>query len=157
MIRRIQESDNPKLAKLIRGIFDEYDAPKTGTVYSDPTTDKLYQLFQTIGSSCFVYTKNEIPMGCCGIFPTKGLPHGHVELVKFYLHHSVRGEGWGRSLFEKCLEAAKEMAYHAVYIESQDSFVEAVQLYKKYGFKHLNEPLGDSGHHNCKIWMVKRL
>ncbi len=40
-IRKIQESDNKCLALLIRNVFEEYNAPREGTVYSDPTTDNL--------------------------------------------------------------------------------------------------------------------
>ncbi|MDR1672691.1 MAG: hypothetical protein LBS09_04420 [Bacteroidales bacterium] len=41
-IRYIQEADNTALAQTIRNVFDEFDAPKQGTVYSDPTTDNLH-------------------------------------------------------------------------------------------------------------------
>jgi putative acetyltransferase len=42
-IRTILPTDNPILAKIIRDVFIEHDAPQHGTVYSDPTTDDLYQ------------------------------------------------------------------------------------------------------------------
>lgn len=157
MIRPIAKNDNPFLAQLIREVFEEHEAPKEGTVYSDPTTDQLYQLFQTKNSACFVLEENNVIGGCCGIFPTKGLPKDHVELLKFYLHPSFRGKGLGKALFEKCLIAAKIMGYAAVYIESQEVFKKAVQLYKSYGFKHLPAALGNSGHYNCRIWMLKKM
>ena len=42
-IRPIEEKDNPKVAAMIRDVFDEYNAVKEGTVYVDPTTDKLFE------------------------------------------------------------------------------------------------------------------
>ena len=45
-IRKIKESDNAFLAKMIRDVFEEHDAPQEGTVYSDPITDNLYAFFQ---------------------------------------------------------------------------------------------------------------
>jgi len=42
----VQAEDNLLLAKLIRQVFIEYNAPQNGTVYSDPTTDDLYTLFK---------------------------------------------------------------------------------------------------------------
>ena len=46
LIRPIQISDNQSLFKMIRAVFIEFAAPQEGTVYSDPTTANLYQLFQ---------------------------------------------------------------------------------------------------------------
>ena len=42
IIRSLEEKDNLKLAGIIREVFIEHDAPREGTVYSDPTTDNLY-------------------------------------------------------------------------------------------------------------------
>ncbi|MBL7917824.1 MAG: GNAT family N-acetyltransferase, partial [Bacteroidia bacterium] len=39
LIRQIKEEDNESLAKMIRYVFIEHNAPTKGTVYSDPTTD----------------------------------------------------------------------------------------------------------------------
>ncbi len=41
LIRKILPEDNSSLAKMIREVFEEFDAPREGTVYSDPTTDIL--------------------------------------------------------------------------------------------------------------------
>ena len=44
-IRPIEEKDNKEIAALIRKVFEEFDAPKTESVYSDPLTDRLFQSF----------------------------------------------------------------------------------------------------------------
>lgn len=49
-IRRVQSSDNEVLTELIRAVFLEHDAPREGTVYSDITTDQLYQLLKNENS-----------------------------------------------------------------------------------------------------------
>ena len=33
----------------------------------------------------------------------------------------------------------------------------AVGMYEKMGFKHLEKPLGNSGHFGCNLWMEKEL
>jgi len=33
----------------------------------------------------------------------------------------------------------------------------AVKLYKQNNFNHLKEPLGNTAHYNCTIWMIKEL
>jgi len=69
--RFIQASDNKKLANVIRNVFEEYDVPKCGTVYSDPTTDDLFVLFQKERAAFFVVEVDGIVAGCGGIYPTK--------------------------------------------------------------------------------------
>ncbi len=157
LIREIKEEDNPHLALLIREVFDEHGAPHHGTVYSDPTTDDLHDLFSKDRSVLFVAEKDNRICGCCGIYPTEGLDHDTAELVKFYLHGDFRGTGIGRSLMEKCIIAARDFGYNRLYIESMPQFAKAVRIYEKQGFRRIDHPLGNSGHTTCNIWMVKDL
>ena len=157
-IRKIEIKDNAALALIIRASLVEFDVPKQGTVYSDPTTDQLFELFETTPGSCyFVAEEDGELIGGCGVFPTPGLPAGYAELVKLYLSAATRGKGIGRLLMEKSFEAALELGYTHLYLESFPNLAKAVSLYKKAGFTSLNHSLGNSGHFACTIWMVKQL
>ena len=157
IIRQIQEKDNLPLAKIIREVFIEHDAPQKGTVYSDPTTDNLYDLFQTPKSILWVAEINNEIIGCCGVYPTKGLNENCVELVKFYLSKDARGKGIGKELMQKCIHSAREFEYTQLYLESLPQFSKAISMYEKQGFVRLNQSLGNSGHKTCNIWMLKEL
>jgi putative acetyltransferase len=157
LLRLVAEADNAALAQLIRTITDEYEVPREGTVYSDPRTDALYQLFQAPGSVFWVAEHDGRIIGCGGLYPSPGLNSGCVELVKFYLAAAARGRGLGRHLLNRCLESAQELGYQQVYLESFPQFVTAIAMYEKLGFKHLPGPLGNSGHSACTVWMVKNL
>ena len=154
---KIEQRDSENLAKMIRNVFIEHDAPKEGTVYSDPTTDNLYALFQYPESILHVVRVNDIAVGCCGIFPTAGLPDGCVELVKFYLEKEYRESGIGLNLFGMSIESAREFGYKSIYLESLPHYAKAVNMYEKNGFYYIKSPLGNSGHTTCNIWMVKDL
>ena len=156
-IRKVQKSDNKHLADLIRAAFIEYDAPRQGTVFSDPTTDNLYELFKNEKSVLWVAENDGEILGCCGIYPTDGLPKGCAELVKFYLLAKARGKGLGTVLMEQSIESAKELEYSEIYIETLPEFDNAVGMYERAGFEQLEKPLGDSGHTGCDIWMIKKL
>ena len=45
-IRKITAHDNAATASMIRTILREFKIDKPGTVYTDPTTDELYTLFE---------------------------------------------------------------------------------------------------------------
>lgn len=156
-IRKVRKSDNKFLAHIIKAAFDEHGAPKVGTVYSDPTTDNLYELFKNKRSMLWVVEETGEILGCCGIYPTDGLPDHCAELVKFYLLPKARGRGIGTRLMEQNIESAMELGYSELYLESLPEFDNAVRMYRKFGFKDLGKPLGESGHATCNIWMIKNL
>ena len=157
-IRPIEQKDNIDLAKVIRGALEEFGANKPGTVYFDPTTDALFELFNnTPGSFYFIALKDHQLVGGAGIFPTENLPEGTCELVKLYLHKDARGTGLGKQLLNTAMQWAKENGYTQVYLESMPELSKAVTIYENVGFKRIHQPLGNSGHCGCDIWMVKNL
>ncbi len=156
-IRKVNKDDNVFLATLIRKIFDEHNAPQKETVYSDPTTDNLYELFQVEKSLLWVVEIDNKIVGCCGIYPTTGLPKYCAELMKFYLAESSRGKGIGKILMEKSIASARELGYSQLYLESLPAFTNAIGIYESQGFLKLDKPLGESGHTTCNIWMLKEL
>lgn len=154
-IREIKPADNPGAAKMIRDVFDEHQAERRGTVYSDPNTDRLFELFAEEPQSVFYVAEadGEI-LGTCGIYPTPGLPEACAELVKFYLNAKARGQGIGRALMEKSTQAAKEMGYRQLYLESLPVFAQAVRIYEKQGYRPLEQPFSKE-HPGCNLWYLK--
>ena len=156
-IRPIQPSDNEPLATLIRQVFREFKIDKPGTVYTDPTTDALYELFQQPASAYFVAEEDGTILGGCGVYPTEGLPEGCAELVKFYLAAEARGKGVGNQLMQQSIATARELGYKQLYLESFPELARAVSMYEKAGFRRVSHALGNSGHYACNIWMLKDL
>ena len=157
VIRPIEEKDNEELAKLIRTVFEEFDAPRSESVYSDPTTDRLYQYFDRPDAKYWIALWKDTIVGGCGFYPTNGLPDGCCEGVKFYLSSSVRGKGIGSRLLLLAEEQAKKAGYNQLYIETFPCFQAAVSLYNKMGFKELDARLGTSGHTATTIHMIKQI
>jgi putative acetyltransferase len=156
-IRNIQLSDNKALAKIVRETLAEFGANRPGTVYYDPTTDTLFEIFQNLRSVYFVAEDDNHIIGGSGIYPSAGLPEDTCELVKMYLIPEARGFGLGKHLIEKCLQAAKDLGYKKVYLETLPELKKALKVYEKFGFKHLDGPLGNTGHYGCDKWMLKEI
>lgn len=157
LIRNIQLSDNPKLAVIVRDTLTEFGANVPGTVYFDPSTDALFELFQTPRSAYFIAEINGQIMGGAGIYPTEGLPPETCELVKMYLLPEARGLGLGRMLMQRCLETALAEGFKQVYLETLPELKQALSVYEKFGFEYLSAPLGNSKHFGCGLWMLKNL
>lgn len=156
-IRPIQPSDNTFIAKIIRDTLAEFGANHPGTVYYDPTTDALYELFQKEKSVYNIAEINGKIVGGGGIYPTAGLPTDTCELVKMYLLPEARGIGLGSKLIMQCLEQAKANGFSKVYLETMNELKAALKVYAGMGFTYLNGPMGNSGHFGCPLWMIKEL
>ena len=84
-LRPITKYDNIAIASVIRSILKEHGVNKPGTVFTDPTTDNLFELFEMENSNYWVALVDNEIVGGCGIYPTIGLPDGCIELVKLYV------------------------------------------------------------------------
>ena len=156
-IRPIQTGDNATIASIIRKTLTEFGANKPGTVYYDPTTDDLFNLFSAPDSAYFIAEVEGNIVGGSGVFPTHGLPAGCCELVKLYLLSEMRGQGLGLMLMEKCFQKAIDLGFSEMYLETMPELRTAIGLYEKAGFTFLTGPMGQSGHFGCDLWMIKHL
>lgn len=156
-LRNIEERDNKEIAEVIRSVFREFKIDRPGTVYFDSATDDLYSLFKKPGSVYWVAEENGKIIGGCGLYTTPGLPEDCAELVKLYLLQGERGKGIGRMLMEKTFESARDFGYRQLYLESMPELSKAIGIYEKAGFHFIPQRMGNSGHFNCDIWMLKEL
>lgn len=156
-IRDISSKDNVAMAKIIRDSLEEFNAAKPGTVYFDESTDRLSDVFAVPRGAYFVIDVDGELAGGAGFFPTEGLPLDTCELVKMYVAKKFRGNGYGQTLLEKCMQRAKKESFRKMYIESMPELKNALGMYEKNGFEYINHSLGNSGHTGCDLWMIKEL
>ncbi|NQX84458.1 MAG: GNAT family N-acetyltransferase [Flavobacteriaceae bacterium] len=157
LIREIRPEDNLKIENIIKAIFPEFGLPLVGTAYEDNETLQMYESYQGDNEVYFVLEVNNEVLGGAGIKPLNGFGNRVCELQKMYFSPKVRGKGYGKIMFEKCLDTAKKIGYKQCYLESASALKAAIHIYEAYGFKHLNNPLGNTGHYSCGVWMIKDL
>ena len=81
------------------------------------------------------------------IIGTAGLAYddnGVYELIKMTVAPAFQGRGISKLLMDKCLDKAKELKARKIFLYSNSQLTPALELYKKYGFKHVdasNSPL----------------
>ena len=157
LIRPINESDNKYIAVILRQVLIEMDIPRKGSAFEDPEIDKMYESYQSNRSIYFVVEENNKILGGAGINPLRDGDSDICELQKMYFHKSLRGRGIGNKIIELCLNFAVESNFKKCYIETMPNMVNAQKLYLRKGFYYINNPLGNTGHTACPIWMLKNL
>ncbi len=157
LIREIKPEDNPIIERIIKAIFPEFNMPLVGTAYEDKETPNMFESYQGKKEVYFVIEENGVVVGGGGIKPLRGFGDDVCELQKMYFSPSIRGKGFGKKMFDKCMQAAKDFGYKKCYLESASQLKAAIHIYEKKGFVRLNKPLGNTGHYSCGVWMIKDL
>ena len=157
VIREIKADDNAHIEQIIKACFHEFDIPLTGTAYEDVETTQMFESYQNDNEVYYVIDNNGDILGGAGIKHLKDFEDDICELQKMYYSPKVRGKGLGKKMFKKCLKVAKELGYKQCYLESASQLKAAIHIYESFGFKHLEGPLGNTGHFSCGVWMIKDL
>ncbi|WP_047546943.1 GNAT family N-acetyltransferase [Psychroserpens sp. Hel_I_66] len=156
-IREIRAEDNPQVEAVIKNCFKDFGLPTVGTAYEDAETPFMNEAYSEDRAVYFVVENGLEILGGAGIKQLKDYRGNVCELQKMYFSSKLRGQGFGKKLMEKCLEAAKDFGYEQVYLETIPTLEAAIHIYEEFGFKHRTEPLGNTGHYSCGIWMTKDL
>ncbi|CAM4299921.1 GNAT family N-acetyltransferase [Acinetobacter pragensis] len=158
-IRTIEQKDNVKIAYLIREVSKEFGlAAESGFAVADPILDNLYQVYQQPNAQYWVIESDQGEiLGGGGIAPLQG-DFSILEIQKMYFDDAIRGHGLAKQILSLAFEFAKQQQFKLCYLETTASLWQAVKLYEKLGFEHLDAPKGYTGHsHACEIWMQKQL
>ena len=156
-IRAIVEQDDPVIAKIVRDVLTEFGANRPGFAWQDPELDYMTRAYTPDGRSYMVVEVNGQVVGGGGIGEFECDQAKVCELQKMYLLPNTRGLGLGKLLMDALLQEARMAGYQQCYLETLSSMDQARELYKKTGFKLLDEPLGDSGHNACDEWYLLNL
>ncbi|WP_034040297.1 GNAT family N-acetyltransferase [Wocania ichthyoenteri] len=155
VIREIKPEDNAQIEAIIRACFHEFKIPLEGTAFADNETPRMYESYQNSNDVYYVIDDNGTILGGGGIKPLKGFEADVCEIQKMYFSPKVRGKGYGKLMFERCMQAAKAFGYKQCYLESASQLKTAIHIYETNGFKHLKGALGNTGHYSCGVWMIK--
>lgn len=156
-IREIQPQDNAEVKSVIQSVLVEMGVPKVGTAYEDVSLNDMYETYNGSRMAYFVVEEDGRIIGSAGIAPLQGGDDEVCELQKMYFLPEARGRGVGAEMMKTCLDYAKSEGFKKVYLETLPYMESARKLYARTGFESLKEPMGDTGHYNCTMWMIKEL
>ena len=156
-IREIKDKDNEKIKQVLVSVMTEFGVPDHGTALQDEELDSMSDAYKTENSIYYVVSADNIVCGGAGISKLKGTNKNICELQKMYFLPKIRGFGIGSKLIDMCLYFAKKKNYNLCYIETMYNMKDAQRLYQKNGFIYIDNPLGDTGHNSCPVWMTLEL
>ena len=157
-LRRITAEDNAAIANVIRQVSAQYGlTADKGYTVADPNLDELFELYSQPGSAYWVVEQDGRVVGGGGIAPLAHSEPDICELQKMYFMTSARGQGLAKKLALLALDYAREQGFKRCYLETTAFLKEAVGLYEHLGFKHIDGPLGRTGHVDCEVRMLKTL
>ncbi|WP_343782400.1 GNAT family N-acetyltransferase [Alkalibacillus silvisoli] len=156
-IREIEAKDNKTIEQIIKRSLESCDLNIPGTAYFDPQLSNLTQYYNLLPNAKYwvlVNDRDEV-VGGVGIGPF-GEKKEICELQKLYIKREYQGFGLSKKLMEEALNFAKEH-YTYCYIETMNQLQTANQLYIKFNFKQLTNPLEGSEHNAMDTWFIKEL
>lgn len=156
-IREIKAEDNQQVKEVVQSVLVEMGVPKVGTAYEDKALDDMTHTYKGNRRIYYVVEEEARIIGCAGIAPLNGLEEHICELQKMYFLPEARGRGIGSEMMKTCLDFAKVNGFKKCYIETLPYMENARKLYKRTGFENIEEPIGNTGHYNCTVYMIKDL
>ncbi|AXH63828.1 MULTISPECIES: GNAT family N-acetyltransferase [Providencia] len=157
-IRLIEQQDNAGIAAVIREVSAEHGlTADKGFAVADPILDTLFEVYSKPRSAYWVVEMDGEIVGGGGVSQVAGGDSQTAELQKMYLSSVLRGKGLAKQIVQMSLAFAKQQGYTRCYLETTKELQAAIKLYEKLGFEFIDEPLGNTGHSDCEIRMLKAL
>jgi ribosomal protein S18 acetylase RimI-like enzyme len=130
----IEEAESPHAVAEVRALLLEYEA--------DTGVDLCFQGFQEELASLpgsysrpngrlFIARSGKEAIGCIALRP---LQHGDAEMKRLYVRPSARARGVGQLLVNCLIEAAREIGYKRVLLDTLPTMARAQALYRSLGF-----------------------
>ena len=130
-LRPATTADSPAVRAMITAVLIEYGLPPV----PDSTDSDLFDLQASYhargGRFDVLCDQHGQILGSVGLLP---VGEHSVELRKMFLAAQARGQGHGRRLLEHALQWARAQGYVRMELETASVLVEAVALYRAYGF-----------------------
>ncbi|WP_022942950.1 GNAT family N-acetyltransferase [Psychromonas hadalis] len=154
-VKPIKRTHDKSICNIIKQVGREYGAIGEGFGPSDSEVEAISQHYLTINNSCyFIATIDNKVVGGAGI---ASFQENICELKKLFLLPESRGLGIGKALTAQCLSYAKNAGYQYCYLDTLSNMKSAIKLYESFAFKRLNQPLDNTIHGGCDVWMLKTL
>lgn len=131
---KIVRADSESLIEQVRELFIEY-ASSLGFDLDFQGIDKdfadLPGEYRLPDGCLFLALDSTRSVGCVGL---RRFRENVCEMKRLYVRPQFRGQGIGRSLTEMTIDAARNIGYACMRLDTVDTMKEAMDLYRSLGF-----------------------
>jgi N-acetylglutamate synthase-like GNAT family acetyltransferase len=128
--RQARNSDSEAIQAILKAAFKEYKINLPDS-YSFSDIENLEEEYLNAPGEFRVFLREQKIIGFFALLPSN---NSQIELKRLYLTVGERRKGLGRCLLKMALGVAKKSGYVQLHLETSSKFVEAVSLYRKFGF-----------------------
>ncbi|MCU0239111.1 MAG: GNAT family N-acetyltransferase [Pyrinomonadaceae bacterium] len=131
-IRSATNADCQNVQNLVFSVLREYglEPDLQGTDQDIADIEKHY--LNRGGIFELIEDENDKLLGTVGLYP---MDDKTIELRKMYFSKDLRGKGVGKQTLQRMIETATQLGFQKIYLETASPLVEAIHLYKKFGFQ----------------------
>lgn len=129
-LREATNDDIAAVKALVFSVLEEYAIPR-GDGSTDADLDDIEANYTRSNGYFTIVEQNNRIIASMGVLRVN---EETCELRKMYSIPDVRGRGLGRYLLELALLKARELGYRRMILETASPLIEAIALYKKFGF-----------------------
>jgi GNAT superfamily N-acetyltransferase len=119
----------------LRELFAELDADLSERYGPGEHVRVAAEEFEPPVGRLLLACQDEMPVGCAGVRPLPDFGDGIAELKRMYVRPAARRQGVARELLRACEEAARELGYRQLWLETGTRQAEAVALYSAAGYE----------------------
>jgi ribosomal protein S18 acetylase RimI-like enzyme len=124
------------------GLYEEADAD----LIENP------QKYIHAGGFIFLAHYTQKVVGTVSLIPSE---NNTFEIMKLGVLEGYKGLGIGRTLMQVCIDICKEKKAHRITLETSSKLKNAIQLYEKLGFLHVE--ITDSCYESADVKMILNL
>lgn len=132
---RLEPAVTPAQFESVRVLFREYQAALGIDLCFqgfEPELTDAERMYGPPGGRVLLAFVGDETAGCGAV---RQLAPRVGEIKRMYVRPGFRGRGLGRRLAETLLDAAAELGYRAVRLDTLPAMVEAIALYRSLGFR----------------------
>lgn len=142
IIEVLAQADEQEVISLIKRNMESFEESDSVLTATFRRLNNLYEIYCQEGGRLFVAkTGQGVCVACAGIGPLHGLPlsEGVGEVRDLVVNEEFRGQGIGSRLLHRCIDEAKVMGYHRLYLETSKHMINARKLFLRTGFRPVTE------------------
>jgi len=141
-------SPTDPLVSVVRQLFREYASGIQVDLSLQNFAEELAEMpgkYSLTSGRLFVVLFGNEPAGCVAIRP---LSMSTCEMKRLYVRGKYRGSRIGRQLARMAINAAREIGYEAIYLDTLPPMTAAIVLYESLGFRDIppyyNSPIAST-------------